>query len=332
MDTRTVLRELLASPSPVVAWNAACWCRPALDGTEAGRLRQAMLDDPAVRAVVAGLADWPGEVLNSHKSARQAFHRLAWLADIGLNADDPGLEPVVERILASRDQAGVPSLGMEISPAHGGDGSRRQAWALCDAPVTLWGLWALGVAPEELEAGTRHLAGLAGAEGWPCAVSPALGGWRGPGRKADPCPYATLVMTRLLAEAAARLEAADLASLACRGAHCLLGLWTESRERHPYLFYMGTDFRKLKLPFVWYDLLHVADVLSRIPRIHDEPAFREMLDSIAAKAGPGATFVPESVWLPWAGQDFGQKKQPSDWMRFCVARIFRRLESDPAGA
>ena len=28
---------------------------------------------------------------------------------------------------------------------------------------------------------------------------------------------------------------------------------------------MGTDFRKLKVPFVWYDLMHVLDVLSRFP-------------------------------------------------------------------
>ena len=31
------------------------------------------------------------------------------------------------------------------------------------------------------------------------------------------------------------------------------------------MFFMGTDFRKLKVPLVWYDLLHVLDVLSSFP-------------------------------------------------------------------
>ena len=46
------------------------------------------------------------------------------------------------------------------------------------------------------------------------------------------------------------------------GIECLLSLWENSREAHPYMFFMGTDFRKLKVPYIWYDLLHVADVLS----------------------------------------------------------------------
>jgi N-acetyl-anhydromuramyl-L-alanine amidase AmpD len=28
------------------------------------------------------------------------------------------------------------------------------------------------------------------------------------------------------------------------------------------MFFMGTDFRKLKAPFIWYDILHATEVLS----------------------------------------------------------------------
>jgi hypothetical protein len=30
-------------------------------------------------------------------------------------------------------------------------------------------------------------------------------------------------------------------------------------------FYMGTDFCKHKVPLVWYDILHVVDVLTQFP-------------------------------------------------------------------
>ncbi len=117
-----------------------------------------------------------------------------------------------------------------------------------------------------MQAAVRHLVALMRANGWPCAVSKELGRFRGPGRKEDPCPFANLAMLKMLSE----IE--DLRdSPACRfGVETLLGLWSESASQHPYMFYMGTDFRKLKVPFVWYDLMHVLDVLSRFPWVRGD--------------------------------------------------------------
>ena len=47
---------------------------------------------------------------------------------------------------------------------------------------------------------------------------------------------------------------------------------------------MGTDFRKLKVPFVWYDLLHVLDVLTQFPWLGHDPRLREMAGLLASKA------------------------------------------------
>ena len=44
----------------------------------------------------------------------------------------------------------------------------------------------------------RHLLSLVRENGWPCAVSPSLGKFRGPGRRGDPCPYATPLMLKVL--------------------------------------------------------------------------------------------------------------------------------------
>ena len=105
----------------------------------------------------------------------------------------------------------------------------------------------------------------------PCP--PTLGSFRGPGRKDDPCPYANLAMLKALS-ALEEWRDGD----ACRtGAETLLSLWSESTTRHPYMFYMGTDFRKLKVPLVWYDLVHVLDVLSRFPWLHTDPRLLDML-------------------------------------------------------
>jgi hypothetical protein len=108
------------------------------------------------------------------------------------------------------------------------------------------------------------------------------------------------------------------------GIECLLGLWEHSRERAPYMFRMGTDFRKLKAPTFWYGLLSVADVLSRYPAAIADPRFGDMAAVIRSKANPDGLFVPESVYLAWKEWDFGQKKAPSSWVTFLATRIIDR--------
>jgi hypothetical protein len=150
---------------------------------------------------------------------------------------------------------------MNISPSYGGTGVDQWAWALCDAPLLLYALIQFGLGDDpRVHHALEHLAGLVRENGWPCAVSGELGKFRGPGRREDPCPFANLAMLKALALTAWH------ESEACESAvEAQLALWKKRRERHPYMFYMGTDFTKLKAPLVWYDLLHVLDVLSRFP-------------------------------------------------------------------
>ena len=109
------------------------------------------------------------------------------------------------------------------------------------------------------------------------------------------------------------------------GVENALSLWEERRERHPYIFYMGTDFSKLKAPLVWYDILHVAEVLSHFPWVRDDARFIEMVEIIEQKVNSDGRFTPESIWMAWKGWDFGQKKEPSPWLTFLVNRMKFRL-------
>jgi len=177
-----------------------------------------------------------------------------------------------------------------------------------------------------VQAAVGHLAGLVRDNGWPCAVSKELGKFRGPGRKDDPCPFANLAMLKALAEIE---ELRD--SPACRvGAETLLGLWHDSTTRHPYMFFMGTDFRKLKVPFVWYDLLHVLDILARFPWLRTDPRLLDMLAVLIGKADGHGRFTLESVWTPWKAWEFGQKKTPSRWLTLLAWRIIGRFEAASA--
>lgn len=274
-----------------------------------------------VQALVEDLQAWPGPRLAAHRSASQLFHKLAFLADLGLGADYPGLGSGIEKILNSFGPESLPGISMEVSGQPGEDPETRLSWAICDAPTSLYALKLLGVEDPRIEAGTDYLAALDRGLGYGCHLSPVMGAWRGPGKASDPCPYASLVMLKLLLQYGPRYRERVLSC-----AECLLGLWADSRTRHPYIFYMGEDFRKLKLPFIWYDILHVLEALSQVEECRRDPRLLEMLAVVKAKEGQ-AGYVPESVYQPFKAWDFGQKKKASEWMGFCVQRIEARLAS-----
>ncbi len=284
--------------------------------------RAGMLQHPLVRSLLDELATWPGTVISSHKSAGQLYHKLAFLADIGMNVHDDGLNGILARIIAHLSPEGLPQLPMNIPQHFGGTGQDQWAWALCDTPLQLYILNKMGLSQEKpVQNGIDYLTGLVRDNGWPCVVSKELGSFRGPGRKADPCPYATLLMLKLLLS---QEETRQIPAVR-QGAASLLDLWQASQEQHPYQFYMGTDFRKLKAPFIWYDLLHVAEILSQSDFARADQRFLAMLDLINSKAGQNGLFTPESEWKAWNAWEFGQKKQPSFWLTFLVRRINFRV-------
>jgi len=43
-----------------------------------------MINNPKIQSLLIELKNWPAGVLNSHKSASQPFHKLSFIADIGL--------------------------------------------------------------------------------------------------------------------------------------------------------------------------------------------------------------------------------------------------------
>ncbi len=286
--------------------------------------RKPMLANAQVRNLLVELSGWPGKVIASHKSAGQPFHKLTFIADLGLKDDDPGVDTIVARILKHQSAEGPFQLPVNIPVQYGGTGGDQWAWALCDAPLIVYALIKFGLSNEPpIKLAIKYLAGLLRDNGWPCAVSKELGKFRGPGRKDDPCPFANLAMLKALSEIEEWRN-----SPACHvGTDTLLTLWSESTTRHPYMFFMGTDFRKLKVPFVWYDLLHVLDVLSRFSWLKEDTRLLDMLEILKSKADQQGRFTLESIWTAWKAWEFGQKKEPSWWLTLLAWRIIGRVET-----
>jgi hypothetical protein len=108
----------------------------------------------------------------------------------------------------------------------------------------------------------------------------------------------------------------------------LLSHWAGEIRPKIYLFGAGSDYRKLKYPFVWYNILHVAEVLSHFPFVHADPRFQEMLAAITDQADTGGRYTAGSMYMPWKGWSFADKKTPSPWLTLVVLRILKRIHPE----
>src|SRR4030043_846863 len=190
---------------------------------------QSLMAYPLVQNLVAELSGWPGTVISSHKSAGQPFHKLTFIADLGLKASDPGMDAILCRILEHQSDEGPFQLSANIPVHFGGSGTDLWAWALCDAPLIVYALAKFGLQDDPaVKSATDYLAGIIRNNGWPCAVSKELGKFRSPGRKEDPCPFANLAMLKALSA----MEEWRGSPASHVGSDTLLGLWSESSKRH----------------------------------------------------------------------------------------------------
>jgi len=287
-------------------------------------LKEEVLKDKKIQLYLSDITNFHNAIVRNHKDPGLSIHKLLFLIDIGLETDIPEIESAVRQIMSHKDKNGVYQSLTNIPPHYGGKGEDVFGWCLCDAPLLLLALLkAKADYQTHIKRGAEHLAGLVKAQGFPCSVSEEHGTFRGPGRKDDCCPYATLIMVRLLSEIG-EYQNSDIVK---NGAEVILSLWANSLERHPYMFYMGTDFRKLKAPAMWYDVVSVADCLSRLDFVKTDSRFCEMIGLIKGKQDADGLFTPESVYQKFKGWDFGQKKTVSPYLSFLCIRLLNRLNS-----
>lgn len=285
-------------------------------------LRQQALSESKIKSYLNDIADFHSILVSNHKNPELPIHKLLFLLEIGLDTDVLEIQKAVDKIMAHKDKNGVYQSLANIPKHFGGSGEDTFGWCLCDAPLLLYALLKTGIDYENyIKQGVEYLLSFYKTQGFPCAVSQEHGKFRGPGRKDDCCPYATLIMLKLLS----CIPEYKKSKICKEMAMILFSLWENSLEKHPYMFYMGTDFRKLKAPAMWYDIVSVADVLSHFDFVRSDSRFLEMVALIKDKQDENGLFTPETVYQKCKNWDFGQKKQPSPYLTYLCNQILIRV-------
>jgi len=288
-------------------------------------LRDEALEDSKIKSYLDDISDFHSILVSNHKNPELPIHKLLFLLDVGFDMSVPEIENAITLIISHKDKYGVYQSMTNIPRHYGGLGEDTFGWCLCDAPLLLLALLKVKMDYQNhIKQGVDYLVSLFREQGFPCAVSEEHGKFRGPGRKDDCCPYATLVILNLLAE----IDEYRNSDTAKQGIEVILSLWENSLERHPYMFYMGTDFRKLKAPAIFYDIVSVVDCLSKFEFVKTDSRFREMMGIIIEKQDADGMFTPESVYQKCKKWDFGQKKTVSPYLTYLCVRLLERQGDD----
>jgi len=283
--------------------------------------RNALLNAPLITESIDMCLKWTDVVLKRHNDATHPIHRFELLAEFGLTKDDPKIEQIAKKVFSHQSDDGAFLSNILVPKSFKGTGFEKWDWMTCDAPILLYFLSEIGYRDDpRVKKAAQHLTGLFRENGLGCHSSIAK--FRGPGRKGDHCPYANLIALKALAG----FKGEEYEKACSLGIQAQIDFWNNRGKRKIFLFGIGTDFKKLKYPNVYYGIIHVLDVLSLFKEARENPAFGEMLDIVNSKQASDGSFTPESVWRAFKGYDFGQKKTPSPVLTYKIALINKRCQ------
>jgi len=289
------------------------------DDFQLTNVRTAMLNSPLVKESIEMTQNMEKYILKRHNDATHPIHRLEMLVEFGVQPNDPGVPEICEKLLAHQSPEGAFQSNILVPKAFKGSGKAEWNWMTCDAPIVLYFLAHMGYHEDDrIISAVNHLIDLARENGFGCHSS--IPKFRGPGRKDDHCPYANLLALKALA----RFTLPKIKAVCQAAIQAQVDFWNNRHERKIYLFGIGTDFQKLKYPNVYYNIIHVLDVLSLYPEARKTSAFKEMLTVVNQKQDKQGSFTPESGWRAFQPYDFGQKKVPSPTLTYKITQINAR--------
>lgn len=309
---------ILASGEPYAAWVALTRIlgRPD-DDPEVIAAREAVLGDAGVIRLVADLPPWGEGDFPGHHSPDFLPNRLNLLADMGVRGGDfERVEELIDGMLSRQGPKGrFQSFGR-----HPGRPKPEWGALLCDTNVITDVLLRFGRGSDPRVADSlarmeKDLARTPQGPAWQC-IPERTTLFRGPGRKTDVCPQVTLEGLR----AFSHMPGPDRPAGIVAAARTPLEVWRRRVDERPYMFGHGYQFKSVKWPDLWYDVLWVLETVGRYPlawsgpdaAAEDRRAIAEMAACLVAyNFGSDGRLTPRRVYRGFEDFSFGRKNAPS---------------------
>jgi len=270
-----------------------------------------------IQSLISETADWFPQSITRHNDAKICYYKLQMLVDFGLTVKNKGIKELIPKIIEHTDNSFY--AVRQVLPEKGypkPDLSADEWHALpCDSPIISYALFKMGYQHEQLNQSIENLKNYwETPQGFFCNFFFVSSHFK---KHNIGCPMAGLMALQVFSQVPELKESVSAQNaFEAIDYHRRLG-------KSIYYFGRGKKFFTLKYPFVWYNALYLADVLSRFEFTKETALMKELIDWILSSQNEDGTFTPTSIWMAYKEWEFSNKKQPSPWITFLCCRILK---------
>ncbi|MFC1921094.1 hypothetical protein ACFLYQ_05155 [Chloroflexota bacterium] len=284
------------------------------------RIKKELSEHPQVISVAAEASEWFPQSITRHNDSKLSSYKLMMLMEFGLDISDSKIGQISEKANEhlENDMFSVRQVLPESGKGFAKYDPDANEWhALpCDSPIILYSLTLSGLdSPVVRQAVDRLKDEWHTGQGWFCHFFFVEGQYK---KLQAGCPMAGLMALEVFSQIPDLKE-----SIYAQNAFEPIKFHREY-GKSVYYFGRSKQFWTLKYPFVWYNALYLADVLTRFDFLKGNILIKELIDWIENSQDKDGRFKPTSMWMPYKGWDFANKKEPSPWITLLCCRILKR--------
>lgn len=294
-----------------------------LSSIEAKESKKELCNDPQIKDLIAESLDWIPEAPTRNNDPKISYYKLRMLADFGLSMKDKGIKEITDKATEHIEDDMFAIRGaLPERPKRGEKFVKPDPYAdvwhvlPCNSPIITYSLLCLGLNNSQVKKAVGKLKEKWDTkQGWFCHLFFVSSQFK---KLQVGCPMAGLMALEVFSQVPGLKE-----SKYAENAYEPLKF---HREYGKTIYYFGRSrkFWTLKYPFVWYNALYLAEVLTRFDFLKKEELVKELIEWIENSQDKNGRFKPTSVFMPYKGWDFGNKKEPSPWITFLCYRILKR--------
>ena len=297
-----------------------------LSSDEVKDAKNGLCSSPKVKALIAEASEWFPEAPSRFSDPKICYYKLRVLADFGLTIKDRGIKEIVDKATEHLEDDMFAVRGALPKAARKGEKFTKpdpyaDEWhaSPCNSPIITYSLLRLGLDNLQIKKAVEKLKEKWDRkQGWFCHFFFVESQFK---KLQVGCPMAGLMALEVFSQIPDLKE-----SVHARNAYEPLKF---HREYGKSIYYFGRSkkFWTLKYPFVWYNALYLADVLTRFEFLKDDELVKELIEWIENLQDENGRFKPTSIYMAYKGWDFANKKEPSPWITFLCCRILKRWYS-----
>jgi len=296
----------------------------SITSKQALEAKKELIEAPYIKSLIADTAQWFPAAATRHNDPKLSHYKLRVLSDFGLTVNDDGINEIINKA-CKHTENGLFSFRQELPEKKKGfqkaDPDADEWHALpCDSPLITYCLLRMGHKTDQVIHSIELIKEKWNNDkGWFCHFFFVEGMYK---KLQIGCQMAGLMALELFS-LIPELKESEYSKYAYEPIRF-------HREYGKSMYYFGRSkkFWTLKYPFVWYNALYLAEVLTRFDFLKDDELVGELIHWIEVSQDDEGKFTPTSMFMNYKGWDFANKKEPSPWVTYLCCNILKRYYGD----